>query len=100
MLISIDSLLSLNTPIENISTYVILYWIVSGLFVQIFLMLIDKALPVGFFSHSKETQFTRRFIYFLAGGALLPMLILIAPPFLFVSYLGKIFEEKFYRKSL
>ncbi|BBH52065.1 hypothetical protein [Fluviispira sanaruensis] len=99
MLISLDSILSLNMPLDFVSSFVFFYWLASGLIIQAILMFIDITLPVGFYSHSKGTVLTRRILYFVAGGAILPMLFFIVPSILIASFIGNFCEEKFNRNK-
>lgn len=100
MLISLEQLLQLNLPYDVFPFILVFYWIISGAIVQSFFMKLDKYLPVGNYSHTVETAMTRRLFYFICGGALLPMLISLLPPILFMVYLAKFLEEKVNRKQV
>ncbi|KAB8039991.1 hypothetical protein GCL60_06930 [Silvanigrella paludirubra] len=100
MLFSIDSLMQLNLPLELYSFAIVFYWVLSGAIVQSLFIKIDKYLPVGFSSPTIETSMTRRLFYFIAGGAILPMIIVLFPPVFLATIIGKHLEEKVNRKSL
>jgi hypothetical protein len=100
MLFSIDNFIVLNLPFELFSYMIVLYWLISGAVIQTLLIKIDKFMPVGYSNHTIETSMTRRLFYFIAGGAIFPMIIAILPPICFVSLIGKAFEEKINRKNL
>ena len=92
--------MQLNLPFEFFSYAIAFYWILSGAIVLSLFIKIDKYMPVGFSCPTIETAMTRRLFYFIAGGAIFPMLIALLPPIIFASLIGKYFEEKVNRKTL
>ncbi len=100
MLLSLEQLLQLNLPYDVFPFVLVFYWIICGAIVQSFFMKLDKYLPVGNYSHTVETAMTRRLLYFICGGAILPMLIFLLPPIFFTVYLAKYLEEKVNRKQV
>ena len=100
MLFPIDTLIELNLPFEMFPYVIVFYWIITGALVQTLFIKIDKFMPVGYFNHTIETSMTRRLFYFIAGGAIFPMIIALIPPILIASFIGKTLEEKVNRKNL
>ncbi len=100
MLFPIDTFIELNLPIEMFPYVIVFYWVICGALVQALFIKIDGFMPVGYFNHTIETSMTRRLFYFIAGGAIFPMIIVIIPPILFASFIGKALEERVNRKNL
>lgn len=98
MLLQIDTLIGLHLPLEILPYVIIFYWFLSGAVIQAIFIKIDKFMPVGYFCHTIETSMTRRLFYFIAGGMIFPMIIIIIPPVLIASLIGKKLEEKVNRK--
>jgi hypothetical protein len=94
MLLSLDNLMHLNLAYIDMINFLILYWILSGILSQFLLMKIDKFLLNKNYYHTIETMMSRRILYFIFGGAILPMLILIVPALLILSRLFKLIESK------
>ncbi|MGY3803535.1 hypothetical protein ACWNT8_05715 [Pigmentibacter ruber] len=99
MLFSLDNFLQLNLSNDVFPFMIVFYWIICGAIVQSFFIKIDKYIPNSNFCHTIETSITRRLFYFICGGAILPMLFALLPPIFALGYLGKIIEEKEYRKK-
>lgn len=100
MLLSLDYVLQLTLPSDVLPFVLVFYWIICGAIVQAIFTKIDKFLPVGYFHQTVETDITRRLFYFLSGGAILPMIIIVLPPVLILGHIGKLLEEKINRKNL
>lgn len=100
MLLPIDALIELNLSFEIFPYVIVFYWFLSGIIIQVLFIKIDKFMPVGYFNHTIETSMTRRLFYFIAGGAIFPMMIVLIPPVFIAAFIGKILEKKANRKVL
>ena len=80
--------------------YLGIYWIVAGAACLLLFSLLNKTSEHTKQLASKMTPLTRSFFYFIFGGALLPMALLILLSLVPASVLGEIQEKRWRARAV